>query len=241
MMGNKDTDRIILENLDDKSLIYACNTSQHFRNKVCDETFFKKRIYERYPEFVNRKLEEETWKDFFLKIVKKEIVLGNQYEIIEENKKEKFFEKSGNFEYVAKRNGNELTVYMLLDGVRLGDMKMVYRKELESYDELFLLQQTKIGDELWGNKIKDNMISLNLKSPHILISWIGIRIGKEGKGYGKILLRKGLQFAKKMFPYTKFAYLYRAPQDSLKLLHFYNSLEFTDTGFKGVMYLNLED
>lgn len=128
---------------------------------------------------------------------------------------------------------------MLLNGARLGDMKIVYKKELESYDELFLLQEMNVGDDLWDNIIENNMKDVDLKSPHILIGWIGIRIDKEGKGYGKLLLRKGLYFAKKIFPDISFAYLYRAPKDSPKLLRFYTNLGFTETGFKGVMYLIL--
>lgn len=149
------------------------------------------------------------------------------------------YERNGNIEFVfvvKKNNGNELKIYMLLDGAKIGDMDMKYTKSLESYDDLYLLQKTNIGEELWGDKIINNLDGVDLKTPHILISWIGIRIDKEKRGYGKYLFNKGLNFAISTFPDIKWFYLYRFPKESTKLKHFYSQFHFIDTGFKGVMY-----
>ena len=146
------------------------------------------------------------------------------------------YERNGNIEFVVKRNGNDLKIYMLLDGVKIGDMDMKYTKSLESYDELYSLQKTIIGEDLWGDKVMDNLGNINLKTPHILISWIGIRIDKEKRGYGKLLFSKGLNFAISTFPNIKWFYLYRFPKESAKLKHFYSQFDFIDTGFRGVMY-----
>jgi hypothetical protein len=114
MFGNKDTDRIILSNLDDKSALAACNTNRYFRNKVCDENFFKNRIYDKYPEFVSSKLKDESWNQLFLKIVKKEVIPNTEKErnrqTPENLTNSAFFERDEKFEYVAKKNGNELKI-----------------------------------------------------------------------------------------------------------------------------------
>lgn len=90
MFGNKDTDRIILDELDDKTLMYICNVNRYFRERVCDETFFRNIIYNKYPEIVDKKKKDETWKELFLR---KNEITKNNTEKKESTKKKTFLKR----------------------------------------------------------------------------------------------------------------------------------------------------
>lgn len=64
----KDTDKIILSMLDDRDLLSACLADKN-TNSLCDETFFRNRIYEKYPNLVPFKTSDISWKNYYLKIV----------------------------------------------------------------------------------------------------------------------------------------------------------------------------
>lgn len=64
---SKDTDRMILEKLDDKDLFNALLTNKYFYS-LTDENFWKRRLLERYPNTVEYK-KNETWKQYYLKMV----------------------------------------------------------------------------------------------------------------------------------------------------------------------------
>ena len=67
--GNKDTDRLILLNLSDRDFLKSCNVNSYFRNTVCDDTFFKRRLEQTYPSTIRYKDENETWKEYFLNVI----------------------------------------------------------------------------------------------------------------------------------------------------------------------------
>lgn len=240
IFSNRDTNRMILDKLDDKSVINLCSI-----NNVCDDKYFKNRIIEKYPDLIDQKEEYESWKQFFIRIVNR-LPLSNLNTQKASNIKmdidstSKYYERHGNIEYVAKKNLDELNVFMILNGIKIGDMKMKYSQYIESYDELHLLKNANVGDEIWGNQI-EHELNVDLALPNLLISWIGIRIDKERKGYGKSLLAKGIYFGILAFPNVKWIYLYRSPKYSAKLLKFYSQAGFIDTGFKGIMYLRKEN
>ena len=48
--GQKDVDREILSKLPDEDVIKSCSVNSYFREKVCDEGFFKRRLDNSYPE-----------------------------------------------------------------------------------------------------------------------------------------------------------------------------------------------
>lgn len=64
----KDTDRLILSMLDDKDLLSACLADKN-TNALCDETFFRNRLYEKYPNLVPFKSSNVNWKKFYLENV----------------------------------------------------------------------------------------------------------------------------------------------------------------------------
>ena len=62
----KDTDRLILEKLDDK-LLFQLISSNKYLYSVADEFFWKKRLSKKFP---NVKVDNNnTWKDNYLKII----------------------------------------------------------------------------------------------------------------------------------------------------------------------------
>ena len=61
--GNKDTDRIILENLDDYNLLNACKINK-YTNSLCDENFFARRVKTRFSRL--QKPDNKSWKQYYL-------------------------------------------------------------------------------------------------------------------------------------------------------------------------------
>ncbi len=48
--GIKDLDREILSKLPDEDVIKSCSVNKYLRDKVCDESFFERRMRENYPK-----------------------------------------------------------------------------------------------------------------------------------------------------------------------------------------------
>ena len=73
LTGDKNTDRIVLDNItDDRELLEICKTNKTVYERVCDETFFRNRVMSKYPETVIYKDVIKTtrnWKNYFLNIV----------------------------------------------------------------------------------------------------------------------------------------------------------------------------
>lgn len=69
LTGIKDTDLLILQKLDDEDLLQACLVNKAINRACKDESFWRNRSLEKYPLPSNYKLEKETWRYFYLKIV----------------------------------------------------------------------------------------------------------------------------------------------------------------------------
>ena len=67
LTGQKDADLIILSNLDDRSLLSFCSTSQYGRTLCQNETFWRNRFLNKFGKHF--KSPNRTWKDFYLKVV----------------------------------------------------------------------------------------------------------------------------------------------------------------------------
>jgi Ankyrin repeats (3 copies) len=65
--GNKDSDRLILERLNDRDLLTTCSVGK-YALELCNEDFFKKRLMKRYPGSVGCK-NVESWKQCYLSTV----------------------------------------------------------------------------------------------------------------------------------------------------------------------------
>jgi ankyrin repeat protein len=68
LTGIKDVDREILLKLDDKGLLKICSIDKKTWNSVCDDAFLRRRLL-KYPGIEINKLNEESWKQFFLKAI----------------------------------------------------------------------------------------------------------------------------------------------------------------------------
>ena len=68
--GMKDIDWLIINSLDDDSLVSLCATNKYLRS-LCNETFWEKRVRERLDDYAIRiKDTNMTWKEYYLKTIK---------------------------------------------------------------------------------------------------------------------------------------------------------------------------
>ena len=66
---NKDVDKLILSNLDDKSLLNFCKIKNQYVQVLCqDENFWINRINSKYPYLKEHKLQNQTWRQFFIRM-----------------------------------------------------------------------------------------------------------------------------------------------------------------------------
>lgn len=67
LTGRKDTDLIILSNLDDRSLLSYCQTNRYGRELCRNENFWRNRFIKKYGTGYD--LENRTWKNFYLSLL----------------------------------------------------------------------------------------------------------------------------------------------------------------------------
>jgi hypothetical protein len=65
---NKDADRIILQNLDDKDLFRTLLMNK-YTNSLVDENFWMNRLLSRFPQVSKYKEQNITWRKFYLSLV----------------------------------------------------------------------------------------------------------------------------------------------------------------------------
>jgi hypothetical protein len=63
LTGNLDSDRLILENLDNTDLLTVCKLSNKYIEKLCNENFFRRRISSSFPRAI--KPENLTWRKYY--------------------------------------------------------------------------------------------------------------------------------------------------------------------------------
>ena len=68
LSGLKDVDREILKYVDDKELLKICSIDRKTWNEICDDNFLKRRLA-RYPDIEKFKKEDESYKQFFLRVI----------------------------------------------------------------------------------------------------------------------------------------------------------------------------
>ena len=69
LTGLKDVDREVLKHVDDDKLLRVCTIDRKTWNDVCDDNFLRRRLVIKYPGIEQYKLENETWKQFFLRFI----------------------------------------------------------------------------------------------------------------------------------------------------------------------------
>ena len=66
---NKDVDRLILSNLDDRSLLQACQTNKYASELCRDESFWRNRFIATFKPKTLEKPDNMTWKHYYLETV----------------------------------------------------------------------------------------------------------------------------------------------------------------------------
>ena len=69
LSGLKDVDREILKHVDDEELLKFCSLDRKTWNEVCDDNFLRRRLNNNYPGTNQYKKDDESWKQFFLKVL----------------------------------------------------------------------------------------------------------------------------------------------------------------------------
>ena len=69
--GIKDVDRLILTELDDRSLLNICSTNKYFKNLCKDDEFWKRRYFSKFGQHMQNtvnlwKEEDESWRRKYL-------------------------------------------------------------------------------------------------------------------------------------------------------------------------------
>ena len=68
LTGIKDLDREILSKIPDSELLTICTINKRFWNDVCDDNFLSRRL-RKYPNIEKYKRKNESWKQFFLRVI----------------------------------------------------------------------------------------------------------------------------------------------------------------------------
>lgn len=85
MLKNKDIDREILLKLSDLDLIKMCNLNRYFRNTLCDDNFFHKRLQQKYPDTLrnnSKYILPSNYKFWYLKVIRCIVILKEKYNYI---------------------------------------------------------------------------------------------------------------------------------------------------------------
>ena len=64
-----DVDREILIKLPNREILELCKSNLYFFNRVCNDNFFYRLLQDRYPDFIQYKQNNWSWKRLFLTIV----------------------------------------------------------------------------------------------------------------------------------------------------------------------------
>ncbi len=79
LTGIKDIDRKIVEKLSDFDFLRMCNLTRYYHDSVCDETYFRIRTENKYPETIKYK-SFRSWKKHYLEILKYVDLLQKHYD-----------------------------------------------------------------------------------------------------------------------------------------------------------------
>jgi Ankyrin repeats (3 copies) len=72
----------LARNMDDKTLLSLCKTDKYFNSKICqDDSFWKRRLNEKYPLLSEYKKETQSWKQFYLRMTYYISKLEEEFEI----------------------------------------------------------------------------------------------------------------------------------------------------------------
>ena len=79
---NKDVDKLILSNLDDETLFDFCKIDNKYVHVLCsDESFWLNRVNSKYPLLKDFKSQNQTWRQFFIRITHYITLLNKEFGI----------------------------------------------------------------------------------------------------------------------------------------------------------------
>ena len=59
----------------ERDLLKACSLNKHFRNEVCTDVFFYNRIALKYPELLDNKPKNKSWKQYYLEYIREKALM----------------------------------------------------------------------------------------------------------------------------------------------------------------------
>ena len=129
----KDIDREILKHINDEELLRICSIDRKTWNEVCDDNFLRRRLILKYPGIEKYKRENESWKQFFLRVL---------YYIGKLDDEFKFKYTSGNFKRqykILKQNKGD-NMLILFAAARKGELPMIKYMEQKGYNIFMALR-----------------------------------------------------------------------------------------------------
>jgi hypothetical protein len=153
LTGNKDADRKILEILNDKDLFESMLVNKYIYSLI-DENFWRNRMISNFPSTFEFKSENETWKNYYLKVVyyidklkrdfKFNFIKGDPkkyYELISSNKKGEYPLDRKKDSELLKEGREDLVFYFINDLRRQYEMIPFEKgKKWENYKKKLLLE-----------------------------------------------------------------------------------------------------
>jgi hypothetical protein len=149
---SKDTDRFILEKLDDRDLLNAILSNKYFYS-LTNEDFWKKRLMDRYPSTLEYKKEGETWKQYYLKVVYYIDLIQRKYNftftkgdpLFYYNYLNKHYNNASRRikQYEALKSGHEDLAFHLVDHLKRAFGETLFKmgsKEWEEYKDKLIKQ-----------------------------------------------------------------------------------------------------
>ena len=119
LSGIKDIDREILLAMDDEDLLKTCSLNKYLFNIVCDDNFFYKRLFLKYPDTLKYyKKEKDTYKSYYLKVI---------YYIskMEEDYNYSYVSRNPEKQYHIFKNAKDNINKLLFESSREGELDLV--------------------------------------------------------------------------------------------------------------------
>lgn len=168
LSGNVDADREILFRVeDDKDLLTICSVNKYAFNDVCNDKFFQNRTIKKYPNTVNLKPKEMSWKNYYLHLIY----------YIDKIKRQ-------GFDYQGERDPEEIYNILLIKNPEVG-LERAAQKNYPSLVNHFI--QAEMVEEYndW-----DTILLEGTKNENKEIIDIAIKKGANDFGYGLAIAAK---------------------------------------------------
>lgn len=65
----RDVDKLILENLDTRSILTVCKLNNRYIQSICTDDVFRKRLQKEFPNLITLKSSNLSWKKYYLYLI----------------------------------------------------------------------------------------------------------------------------------------------------------------------------